>query len=66
MSDIEPDTVPGDFFAPPEVLSELGQPDPTMPGPVSPNVDDRLTSTEIANADLQRRVSDLETQTPSP
>lgn len=61
MSDIEPDTVPGDFYAPPEVLSELGQADPMTPGPISPNTDDRLTASESANADLQRRVSALET-----
>lgn len=61
MSDIEPDTIPGDFFAPPEVLTELGNPDPTMPGPTSPITDDRLTAQESASADLQRRVSALET-----
>jgi hypothetical protein len=61
MSDVEPDTVPGDFAAPPEVLSILGQPDPTYPAVVPPNTDDRLTASEASTADLQRRVSDLET-----
>jgi len=61
MSDIEPDTIPGDFAAPPEVLDALGTPDPSFPAVVPPNTDDRLTGVEAANADLQRRVSDLET-----
>jgi len=61
MSDIDPDTVPGDFYAPTDVLSELGQPDPMTPGPIAPGTDDRLTAAESANADLQRRVTTLET-----